>query len=338
MTHNIMKEYTEHTKKFIHLLMREYFEEKYNKKIVQEYIESYIEARYSNYGGNENQRVFYRRIYSALKDTCEKLTYNEEDEEKIKDIKNVLEIFQYIFYIDFVRTIKIELKEFVNQMYTKRITKFEMKKDSSLKEKLLKMIKKYRDEKEKFLKSFETDDFELITTKYPLIKDVYKVDLEYKFKFPYIYSSEAIADVYNENVVNEDKIMIQYILLTVSGIKRILEGKFNGQYLVELPNTLLKKNKKLEQILKIIDAPVIQEIIKIKIKYKDFIIYRNTIYDLMKKGYRFAIIIDESFIINKQQIKKLEIFDYILINKSKEYYEEFQKYEQEIEKIIINEG
>ena len=338
MAHNIMQEYTDYTKKFIEQLMQTYFGEKHNKEIVKAFIEIYIEARYNNYGGNEEQRVFYRRIYSALKSTAEKLIEDQENEEEKQLVKNILEAFQYIFYIDFVRNIKIELREFVNQMYEKRITKFAMKRDGGLRDNLYRMIKNYREEKEKYLKSYETEDFELTTTKYPLIKDIYKVDLEYKFKFPYIYSKEAIEDVFNENIVNEDKVMIQYMLLAILIIRMIQEGKFNTQYVVELPNTLLDKNKKLEQILKIIDSPVMQDTIKIKLKYRDFIIHRDTIYELMKRGFKFAIIIDDSFIISKENIKKLEIFDYIIIDKKQEYYREFEKYEEQLEKIIINEG
>ena len=99
MTYNIMAEYTEHTRKFLRTFMQEFFKEQYDKDITNEYIETYVEARYNNYGGNENQRVFYRRIYSALKKSEEKLIYNQY-EENHKMIKDMLELYQYIFYIE----------------------------------------------------------------------------------------------------------------------------------------------------------------------------------------------------------------------------------------------
>lgn len=337
MTYNIMAEYIDYTKKFLQELFEEYFKEQYDKEIAKEYIDTYIEARYSNYGGNEKQRVFYRRIYSALQKKSQELEYNA-DEEKHKIIKNMLETFQYIFYIDFVRPIKIELKEFINQMYEKRIEKFEMKRDGTLRDNLYKMIKNFREEKEKYLKSFESEDFELVITKYPLIKDVYKVNLKYNFKLPYIFSSQAIEDVYNENIVNEDKLIIEYLMLTVFNIKMILDGKFNTQYLIDFPMSLFEKTKKLDQALRIINDPIIQDKIKIKIKYRDFIIHRNEIYELMKSGYKFAVIIDDSFIISKEHIKKLEIFEFVILSKKLEYYEEFQEYADQLENLIIDEG
>ena len=337
MTYNIMAEYTEYTKKFLKELMQEYFKEQYDKAIVEEYIETYIEARYNNYGGNEKQRVFYRRIYSALQEKAERLEYNA-DEEKHQIIKNMLEVFQYIFYIDFVRPLKIELKEFVNQMYEKRITKFQMKRDGTLKDNLYKMIKNFREEKEQYLKKFDSDDFELEIEKYHLIKDVYKVNLKYNFKLPYIFSDNAISDVYNENIINEDKLIIQYLMLTVYNIKMILEGKFNTQYLIDFPMTLFGKSKKLEQALRIINDPAIQDKIKIKIKYRDFIIHREEIYELMKNGYKFAVIIDDSFIISKEHIKKLAIFNYIIVSKKLEYFDEFQENAEGLENLIVDEG
>lgn len=337
MTYNIMAEYTDYTKKFIHELMKEYFKEQYDKEFANEFVETYIDSRYNNYGGNPNQRVFYRRIYSALKETAERLEYNA-DEEKHKIIKNMLETFQYIFFIDFVRPLKEDLREFVNQMYEKRITKFEMKRDGALRDNLYKMIKTFREQKEEYLKKFDSEDFELVTTKYHLIKDVYKVELKYNFKLPYIFSDNAIQDVYNENIVNEDKLIVQYLMLTVFNIKMILEGKFNTQYLVDFPMSLFEKRKKLEQTLRIINDPAIQDKIKIKIKYRDFIIHRDEIYDLMKNGYKFAVIIDDSFIISKEHIKKLAIFEFVIVSKKLEYFEEFQENAEGLENLIIDEG
>jgi hypothetical protein len=337
MTYNIMAEYTDHTRKFLREFMQEFFKEQYDKDITDEYIETYIEARYNNYGGNEKQRVFYRRIYSALKKSEEKLIYNQYEEYHTM-IKNMLELYQYVFYIDFVRPINKDLKEFVNEIYEKRITKFEMKRDGELRNNLYKMIREYREAKEKYLKTFESEDFELVTTKYPLIKDVYKVELKYKFKMPYIFSESAINDVYNENIVNEDKLIVQYLMLTAFNIKMILDGKFNTQYLVDFPMSLFGKRKKLDQALRIINDPSILDKIKIKIKYRDFIIHREEIYELMKNGYKFAVIIDDSFIISKEHIKKLSMFSYVIVSKKLKYFDEFKENAEELENLIIDEG
>lgn len=337
MIQNIMAKYIEHTGIFINELMQEYFKDKYDEEAVEEYIETYIDARYNNYGGNPKQRIFYRRIYSALLEKKTKLA-KTANEEKKQDLQNMLEVFQYIFYIDFVRTIKIDLKEFVRQMYETRTIKFGFKRDGSFRDNVYKMIKKYRDEKEKYLDSFETEDFELATIKYPNLKDIYKVELKYNFKMPYIFSKEVITEVYNENIINEDKLMIQYVLLTVFNVRMILQGKFNIQYLVDLPAAMLSKKKKLQNILNIISHQSIQDKIKIKLKYRDFLLNKDLIYDLMQDGYKFAIIIDDAFIINSENLKKLEMFDYIIINDKSEQYEQLLQELEQLKNIIIDEG
>lgn len=337
MTYNIMATYIDYTRNFLQDFMKEFFKEQFDEQISNEYIETYIEARYNDYGGNENQRVFYRRIYSALKKAEEKLIYNQ-NEEKHKLIKNMLELYQYVFYIDFVRPLKNELKDFINEMYEKRITKFEMKRDGALRDNLYKMIKNFRESKDKYLKKFESEEFELVINKYPLIKDVYKVGIKYNFKLPYIFSDKVIEEVYNENIVNEDKLIIEYLMLTVFNIRMILDGKFTTQYLVDFSISLFDKPKKLEQTLRIINDPAILEKIKIKIKYRDFIIRRNEIYELMKKGFKFAVIIDDSFIISKEHIRKLGVFDYVIVSKKLEYFEEFQENSDQLENLIIDEG
>ena len=58
----------------------------------------------------------------------------------------------------------------------------------------------------------------------------------------------------------------------------------------------------------------------------------------MKSGYKFAVIIDDSFIISKEHIKKLEIFEFVILSKKLEYYEEFKEYADQLENLIIDEG
>lgn len=332
-----MSEYIAYTKRFLEKFMKLYFQKKYNSKIAKHYIETYIEARYDNYGGNEKQRVFYRRIYSALQVTCESMKYTF-DEKELQTIENMLEVYQYVFYIDFVRPLRMELKEFVKQIYEKRNTKFELENVENLQNELYQLIKKFRDDKEKYVKRFDSPDFELVTTKYLLVKDLYKVNLKYHFKLPYIFSDRAIEEVYHENVIFEDRMIITYMMLTTLIIKMINEGKFNSIYLVEFPITLLEKEKKREQVLKILSEPAIQDRVRLKITNEDFEKHKEEIYELMKMGYRFILEIDDTFEVTQENIKKLSIFSYVIISSKRDNIIEFQKYESELEEIRIDEG
>mgnify|MGYP004445343891 CR=1 FL=1 len=147
MTYNIMEEYLNYTKKFIRDFMREYFKEGYSRQITDGFIDAYIEARYCNYGGNENQRVFYRRIYSALQKKYEELIDNAETDKEVTKVKNMLEVYQYVFYIDFVRELKEDLNTFIKQLCEKRTTKFELQEEPGIEDILEKMVKKFRNHK-----------------------------------------------------------------------------------------------------------------------------------------------------------------------------------------------
>lgn len=336
MTCNIMSEYIKYTINFLRKFTKEFFREKNIPRASEQYIEAYVEARYLNYGGNKTQRVFYRRIYSALQEKNIEIKYNS-DEEEHQTLDNMLELYQYIFYIDFVRPLNEDLRDFVSKMYEKRTIKFQMKKMTGQKENLYKMIKEFRKNKEEYIDKFDSEEFKLSIRRYSSVDGIYKVNLKYNFKLPYLFSTQAIEEVYNENIINEDKLMIEYILLTILNIRLILNGNFNTQYLVDFPITIFEKKQKMEQLLNILDNSAIQERISLKIKYKDFIEHKEEIYELMKKGYKFVVIIDEKFDINKDELRKLEIFKYVIVNKRSKIYENFKKYNDELENLVIDE-
>lgn len=336
MTCNIMSEYIKYTIDFLRKFTKEFFREKNIPRASEQYIEAYVEARYLNYGGNKTQRVFYRRVYSALQEKNIEIKYNSNEEEH-QTLDNMLELYQYIFYIDFVRPLNEDLIDFVSKMYEKRTIKFQMKKMTGQKENLYKMIKEFRKNKEEYIDKFDSEEFKLSIRRYSSVDGIYKVNLKYNFKLPYLFSTQAIEEVYNENIINEDKLMIEYILLTILNIRLILNGNFNTQYLVDFPITIFEKKQKMEQLLNILDNSAIQERISLKIKYKDFIEHKEEIYELMKKGYKFVIIIDEKFDINKDELRKLEIFKYVIVNKRSKIYENFKKYNDELENLIIDE-
>ena len=305
----------------------------FNKDISKAYLETYIQARYYNFDVNEKQKIFYRRIYLALKQQYVNLL--KEDTKKQKAIKYMLEIYQYIFYIDNVRPIN-DLKAFVDLIYEKRIKLFGVKPEPKFKVNLYKLIKDGIDKKTKFLKEYDTDEFLLSINKFPIIKDLYNADLDYNFKIPYIYSENAIYDVFNENVINEDKLLIEYHLLTVKCIKEVIEGNFKTKYTLAFSMTFFKKKNKLSQILKIINNQIILDKIKLKISYSDFIKHKTQIYNLMQEGYKFAVALDEKFKVDRDNVTKLNIFDFIIVNEKIKYYEDLLEYEEILPNLVVN--
>ena len=332
MTTNIMQSYINKTKHFIKEFDKTFFLNEYDKEIEKRYIETYIDSRIYNYG-EEKSRFFYRRIYASLVKTKKEI---KKDNPKTDDIvlENMLKIYQFIFYIDGVRPIQ-ELKDFCKMICEKRISKFKLDKKTGLAEVFYKIIKDFWDWKVKFINSLENEDFELNIQKYPLIDNTYKVDLDFNFRIPYIYSDKAVDEVFNEGTINEDKLIIEYSLLTMVCIEDINKANFQKKYIVNFAVTLFEKEKKLKQVLRVLDNQAIQDKVVLKINYTDFQKNKPMVYELLKDGYRFAINLDDENISDLIELKKLDMFKYILIPKQNKNCDIVKGYENRLNNILI---
>ncbi len=328
---NIMGDYINLQKNHINNCMRLLLGENYNKNISNIMLKRYINVRYLNNDLTEKHKFFYRRIYFELQKEAEKLT--EEFSNLAKVIDSYLKMFQYIFYLDGVRNIE-DIDAFAQNVFNKRKKMFPELEEQDFEKKLIQLIKENSDEKVKFFKTYETQDFELSIAKYTLVKGIYEVDIKRKFKISYVYSDKVIDEVFNEKVVNEDKLMIEYLMLSAKCVEEIINGDFDTKYFVNFPISIFEKEKKKKQVLNILENQSIQEKINLKISYKDFVTKKEEIYEMIRNGYKFAIILDDSFEINDENVKKLEIFNYILVDKNNE---EIFKYRDKKNNIIINE-
>ena len=332
MTTNLMDQYINITKVFIKDFTKLFLEEEYKEEISKEFISTYIDSRIYNYSGT-NEKFFYKRIYGNLVDLKNELA-EKYDKNLEKTLDDNLNLYHFILYIDGVRTMG-DINEFVKSLCEKRNTLLEKNETKGLDILFTKIIKKYIEDKEKFFKSYETTDFTLDIEKYTLIDDTYKVKIDYNFRIPYIYSQRVIEEVYNSGTVYEDKLIIEYILLTIVCIKEINNGNFTTKYLVDFANSLLEKSNKLKQSLRVINNQAIQEKIIIKVNYKDYEDNKELFNDLIKDGFKFAIIIDDSFEANMINLKKLNIFDYLLVSEKSENYYDIKYYENNITNTVI---
>lgn len=334
MTTNIMQTYLNRTETLLKDFNKVFFLEEYDKEIEKNYIETYIDARIYNFG-EEKQRYFYRRIFASLINTKREIKkQNPRVNETI--LENMLKIYQFIFYIDGIRQIQ-DLKDFCKIICTKRVNKFEYSRMPGLEDRFYRLIKDYFDWKNKFFKSFETEDFELDIQKYVLIDDTYKVDLKYNFKIPYIYSDKAIDEVFNEGTINEDKLIIEYTLLTMVCIEDINKGNFQKKYIVNFAETLYEKEKKIKQVLRVLDDQAIKDKVFLKINYQDFLKNKDITYEYMKDGFRFAIYMDDEKIYDIIELRKLDMFKYLLIPKQNKNYDIIKGYENRLNNILIYE-
>ena len=280
---NLMDMYLNFTEKRIKKYMRMIYSVYYNEEIVSEYLKTYINARYYNIRNTEKPaRAFYLRIIDELefkKDILIKKNEvetedREEKEEKLKLINNMQEVFEYILFFDNVRKIenfkKIDsLREIVKKIMETVIAEYKIKNSKENEENIYKEVTSDMIEKEVFLDKFETDEFIINIENCEQREDLYFAKLDHNIKMPIQYSEIAIEKVFTEGIVAEDKLQVEYMLLSLISLRDIIGGNFKDIYIAEFTNTLFKKKVKLDGLLSIISNQALQAKIHINIDYSD---------------------------------------------------------------------
>lgn len=320
MTINVMEEYINITKEELLELMKIVFENSFNKKIALRFIETYIDIRFYNFYEKDENLTFRKNFLNALKEEETRLVNDFPD--KRKDIENMGLINYYLLYFDKIST-RTNIDENIEKLYKIR-RKYLQKDNEDFKPLFSNTLERYKKIKEDFLKKFETDKFYLKISNYENIKDVYRINLKYNIKFPSIYSMQAIENAFNKGLIEEDKLLVEYNLLSSYIINEILKGNFKKQYIVEFAISLLKKQNKIKNILNIINNPAVQDKVSLKITYSEFTNNKDEIYNLMREGFRFAIILDETFEPDYINIEKLQAFKYILASKELRHFEQIK--------------
>lgn len=322
---NLMDTYLNFTEKKIKKYMRMIFSKQYDEEIVSEYLKTYVNARYYNIvNADKPARAFYLRILDEL-DFKEKILIKrnkeqaediEQEQERLKIINNVKEIFSYILFFDNVRNVENfksvdSIKEIVKRLVETVNTEFGIKTSKDFEEVLHKEVAGDMIEKEVFLDKFETDEFMLSFESSEQQEDVYFTKLEHDVKMPTQYSETAIEKVFTEGIVAEDKLQVEYILLSLVSMRDIINGNFKDMYIAEFTDTLFKKKSKLESILSLIGNEALQAKISINITYSDYIKNQKSVLEYTNNGYNFVITLDNS-IRSVEDVEKLKMFKIVI--------------------------
>ena len=332
MKTNLMERNVKQTREFIKAFTKAFFAELYNEEISNFFINRYIQSRIYN-EVESDQRYFYKRISKSLDaeiHTIKKEIKHVDD----KLLKNIVNMYEFIYYIDGLRKIS-DLRTFTREICATRRSKFEYSPIKGLDARLYKLIKNYLDQKAALLKEVESDDFTLNIQKYILVDNTYRVDLDYNFKVPYIYSKQIVEEVYNEGIVKEDKLIIEYLQLVAVCIDDINKGNFEKKYIVDFAITIFQKKNKMRQTFKIIEDEAIQDKIYLRLKYKELMDNKERIYELIKEGYKFVVVIDNEFKPTLTEFKKLDMFEYIIVPTTHEKCDVIRELERRINNELI---
>ena len=330
MTINLANKYIELTKKQINEYLKLVFGNKFIRKYCDIYTKKYIDIRYYNFYDYDTSRTLRKKILDNLRDLSEELEIDDIENRDI--IEEMCVFFYYILYFDnVIRSKDIEKTIEKIAKLRKRVLG---KQDENFEKELLKIVKQYKVEKEKLLAKFDTEEFYIKLTNYPKKLNVYRVNLKYNLKFPLVYSEFAINKAFNVGLINEDKLLIEYYLVTKKVLEDILRQNFTKQYVLEFADKLLEKPNKLKNLLNIIDNTGIKDKVSIKIKYELFEENKEKIYELMQNGYKITVILDNSFKADYKTIETLRVFKYVIVNKDLKNYDEIISYKKNIKNII----
>ena len=69
-------------------------------------------------------------------------------------------------------------------------------------------------------------------------------------------------------------------------------------------------------------------------KFEEFLKNKDVVYELMRDGYRFAVVIDNSFEVNNKSVEILQMFKFVILNKQIKKYNEFAPYKDKLQNIL----
>lgn len=344
---NLVDIYLNFTEKRIKKYMKIIYSQYYNEEIVAEYLKTYVNARYYNIRNTEKPaRAFYLRIIDELnfkKDILikrnEEVEDREEKEQNLKIINNVKDVFEYILFFDNVRKIenfkKIDsLREIIEKIADKVALDLEIKMPKDAQEKLYKEVTSDLLEKDIFLDKFDTDEFYIMVENCEQKENLFFATLKHNVKMPMQYSDTAIEKVFTEGIVAEDKLRVEYTLLSVISLRDIIDGEFDDTYVAEFATTLFKKKAKLDSILSIIEHQALQDKIYLNIDYSDYMANQKTILEYTKQGFNFTITLDSS-LKNVEEVEKLKMFKIVIAPKKLVLYKELKQNKSILNNVIF---
>ena len=310
-------------------------------------MKTYINARYYNIQNSEKPaRAFYIRILDELEykedilmEKCDEENENlDEKQFKLNLIHKVKEIFGYVLFFDNVRNVENfknidSLREITKKIMELISSDYNVKKLNETEERLYKEVKSDMIEKEVFLDKFDTDEFSLVLGSSEFNDNIYYTELEYNVRMPMQYSESAINKVFSEGIIAEDKLQIEYVLLSVVAMRDIINANFSDIYIAEFTSSLFSKKQKLNGILSLIENQALQEKINLNIMYSEYIKNKNSVLEYTKRGFNFVITLDDA-IKNIYDVEKLKMFKLVLVPKDVELYKEIKE-DNSLKNVIL---
>ena len=323
MEYNIISKYIKFVKLELLEFIRLVIGNNYPKKVCKKYISKYIDVRYFNESKYANTRDFVTRLNKELLDVYNEFKTDEEDEL----LKSSFALFAYIIYVDDVY--EVEDGDSVLDLLTSDENLKLNLTNESIKE-IKKWLINYSRAKEKFFDGIVSNEF--ILTEKSVYRKTYLLGLDSNVKISNLYSEYAIDKAYNTPVINEDKLFIMLIKVSDEILKNAISLDFTRKYIIDIPSTLITKDKKFKRLLSTIDNTLARKYINLRFTYSTYQKNKELIDLIIKYGYNVAIIIDDAF---KGKISTLAVFSYVFIYEDNEFFDMIKNDEDKIGSKII---
>ena len=320
---NMLEEYINFEKNNINIFAKEVLSEIYDEEMFTPLLNAYIDTRYYNTYSEDNSEI-EENIFKHLNKALTKMMDNVDNETKDK-MTEMYVLFNYILCFDNVN--EMDDKILVKILCDHRKDLFGTT-DNLFQENITKLITNTKKKRKKFLSLFNTDGFYL--EKYTTSKEnLIDIELNHKLKFPKIYSDYAIDRVFKTEDIGEDRLLVEYYLISETIINDIKACSTNTNYLIEFSSSLFDDKEKLQKVQKIAESDCFKNQAVFKVTLEEYVKHGNNIKDMIRNGYRFAIYIgrekiDDDFIL-------FSIFEYIIVSKNSKYCKEAK----DNDKIVI---
>lgn len=308
---NIIEKYIKYVENFLLNYYRLLLNTSYERKMVDPFINKYIDVRYYNNSIYEKEQNFIERINKELKLVAKELIV--QNQEKTEKIKNIFALFGYILYIDDCIPYT-NLKTLLKTLFEDENIKLTY--DLETKEKFTELVKNFINQKKEFLKLFNSKEFNLKFKR--LKRNLFLTELEQNCNNNPLYSEYAINKAFTTGIVLENKFYLTCLLLSGEVLKNTINLDYNKNYVVDFPITLFTKSKKINRYLKVLENNMVLNKINLRFYYKDYLKNKESINKIINMGYSVSIVLDETFI---DDYDSLILFSYVFIYEKYDYYD-----------------
>ena len=306
---NIISEYLKFVKKSLLEFYKIIFENKYQKSLIEPFLDKYIDIRYNNETNYHNIKNLTNRVSKEL----EPLFIELQSDNNISLLKSIYALFGYIMYLDDAIYFDSS-KSLIDYLISDNNLKIEglsLKKDE-----LNKWLRNFTKGKKEFFRVLETNEY--ILKEKRIQRGYYNLSLEQNVKISYLYSDTAINKAFTTGNTYEDSLFVLYILASKLVLENAINLDFSRRYCLEFANSLWSKEKKQKRLLEILNNTLAKKYLEIKISLTTYYETKSLIDKLIKEGYLFSLYLDDTF---TGKITELYLFSTIFIYKNNEFFD-----------------